>query len=135
MARSSIFGVRGLGTAPLNDEQSTMPMGRRVPDPAMAAPAHRGGRHHMAHGPASLSQMMPTRPPPMNGASAQAGGRHHYGRAYQQQTTALQGGVPSEDELADSVVAEMFGGIPETEETLFAEADMLLADLEEDLDL
>ncbi len=136
MPRSSIFGVRGLATAPLEDSQPTTPVGRRVPDPALAAPAHRGGRHHMAHGSASLSQMMPTRPPPMNGASAQAGGRHHYGRMYQQPpTTALQGGVPSEEELADSVVAEMFGEIPETEEILFAEADMLLSDLEDDLDL
>jgi len=67
----------------------------------------------------------------MDGASAQAGGRHHYGRMYAQ-TTPLQGGVPSEDDLAESVVSAMFGGIPETEETLFAEADMLLSDLEDD---
>lgn len=133
MARSSIFGVRGLGTAPLQDPQPATPMGRRIPDVSMAAPAHRGGRHHLAGGSVPLSSMLPSRPAPMEGASRQAGGRHHYGEVYAR-TTPLQGGAPSEDELADQVLADMFGlDVSENEDVLFAEAEMLLSELDDDL--
>ena len=137
MAHSSLFGTRCLRpTVTADTIPPTVPAGRRTPSPGLAVSAHRGGRHHMAGPPPSLSQLIPKRPAPLGGVSADAGGRHHYGKIAQNQMSS-HGRAMSEDELSDLVATEMFGsGIPteETEDGLYAEADALIYAIENDLD-
>ena len=93
-----------------------------------AVPAAYGGRHHMgSHGPAGLSEMIPTKPWGVNAAAKQYGGRHHYGAEIE---AKMRCEATSPDSVADLVATEMFGGVDESEEELFAEAEALLEEIE-----
>lgn len=72
--------------------------------------------------------MLPTKPFGLNAAAKQYGGRHHYGAEIERQMAAE---ASSPDNVAQAVADAMFGGLDD-EEALFAEAEALLDEADED---